>query len=148
MEDKRYNRGKIYRIVDIGYSKCYIGSTIEDLKQRMTKHRDKYKQYQQGKYKYITSFSLFNEYDIENCKIELIENYPCNNKVELEAREGYHIRNEDCINKRIEGRTKQEYYNDNIDKFKQYRVDNKDSKTEYNISYRVANLEREKQRNA
>ena len=35
MENK-YQRGKIYKIVDIGCTKCYIGSTIETLSNRMS----------------------------------------------------------------------------------------------------------------
>ena len=126
MEDKRYNRGKIYRIVDIGYNKCYIGSTIEDLKQRMAKHRDKYKQYKQGKYGKTMSFDLFDEYGVENCKIELIEMFSCNSKMELEAREGYYIKNEECVNKCIVGRTEKQWREDNKDRLKQYKEDNRD----------------------
>ena len=38
-----YQNGKIYKIWDNAYTKCYIGSTVETLASRMTKHRDKYK---------------------------------------------------------------------------------------------------------
>ena len=34
-------------------------------------------------------------------KIELIENYPCNSKEELTAREGYHIKQKNCVNKKL-----------------------------------------------
>ena len=30
MENK-YQNSKIYKIVDVGYNKCYIGSTVEEL---------------------------------------------------------------------------------------------------------------------
>ena len=39
MENNRYQNGKIYKFVDNGYNKCYIGSTIEALSVRMAKHR-------------------------------------------------------------------------------------------------------------
>jgi hypothetical protein len=32
------------------------------------------------------------KYGIENCKIELVEAYPCENKEELRKREGYWIK--------------------------------------------------------
>ena len=38
-----YSKGQIYKIVDAGYNKCYIGSTIEKLYNRMGKHRCNYK---------------------------------------------------------------------------------------------------------
>ena len=39
----KYQNGKIYKIVDVGYNKCYIGSTCEALSQRMARHRSNYK---------------------------------------------------------------------------------------------------------
>ena len=54
---------------------------------------------------------MFDEYGTENCKIELIEEYPCENKIQLQKREGFHIQNTHCVNKRVEGQdlTRQEY---------------------------------------
>ena len=37
--------GQIYKIVDIGQTKMYIGSTTEPLSKRMERHRSDYKQY-------------------------------------------------------------------------------------------------------
>ena len=34
MDSSKYQNGKIYKITDIGYSKCYIGSTCEKIKQQ------------------------------------------------------------------------------------------------------------------
>jgi hypothetical protein len=39
--------------------------------------------------------------------------------MELDKREGEHIRNNNCINKYIAGRTMKEYYEDNKEKIKQ-----------------------------
>ena len=41
--DSKYKNGKIYQVVDIGYNKCYIGSAVEELSQRMTRHRSDYR---------------------------------------------------------------------------------------------------------
>ena len=109
MGENKYQNGKIYKIVDIGYNKCYIGSTCESLSQRMARHRQKYKSYLKGASKLTHSFLLFDEYGEENCKVEWIEDYPCSSKRELEAREGYHQQNTDCVNKVIAGRDKKEY---------------------------------------
>ena len=58
--------------------------------------------------------------------IELIEDFPCNSKKELNRREGQHIRNNDCVNKNIAGRTKKEWNLDNKDetnrKRREYRA--------------------------
>ena len=67
-----YHNSKIYQITDIGYNKCYIGSTTEELSQRMARHRAGYKRFLKSGKKLMSSFNLFNEYGLENCKIELI----------------------------------------------------------------------------
>ena len=154
----RYEKGKIYQIVDVGFNKCYIGSTCESLSKRMERHRSKYKQYLKGKEHTKTrSFVLFDEYGVEHCKILWIEDYPCGSKKDLEAREGYYQQNTDCINKRIEGRTDKEYrdqnaereklrhqkyYQENKAKRKAYDEQHKDKKKLYNQNYREQNKER------
>jgi len=73
---------------------------------------------------------LFDEYQFDNCKIELVEMFPCLSKRELEEREGYFIRNNDCVNKFIAGRTRKERYEDNkelkLEYQKQYYQSHKD----------------------
>ena len=141
MEENKYQRGKIYKIVDNGYNMTYYGSTINKLCQRMALHRNKYKEFKNDTYHKYSVFDIFYKYGIENCKIELVENYPCNNKNELELREGYYIKNNDCVNKKIAGRTikewrqdnkkdirekKEQYYENNKDILKEKRKENKD----------------------
>ena len=75
---------------DDNCTKSYIGSAAEDLSKRLTKHRNQSKQYLQKRKCRNTSFRLFEEFRIENCKIELLELYPCSRTSELEAREGHH----------------------------------------------------------
>ena len=115
----RYSKGQIYKIVDVGYNKMYIGSTCEDLSKRMERHRTAYKRYLRSEKKDTKVHLLFDEYGVENCKIELIEEYACSNKMELLRQEGHHIRENDCVNKRIEGRTPQERYKDNPEYYKE-----------------------------
>ena len=135
--DNKYQKGTIYKITDIGYNKCYIGSTCEKLCHRMARHRQKYKQFLNGgKGSHIRSYDLFNEYGVENCKIELIEYFPCDTLLELQRQEGKHIKNNVCVNKMVAGRTKHEYRQDNKDKIqiynKEYAEQNKDKIKEYN----------------
>ena len=117
-----YNNGKIYKIV--GGDECYIGATTkEHLCQRIAGHRSDYQKWKNAKRTFITSFYLFEKYGIENCTIELIELFPCISKDELNAREGYYIRNITCVNKNIPNRTNAEYRVDNQEKIKQYRAE-------------------------
>ena len=112
MENK-YQRGKIYKIWDNGYNKCYIGSTCEDLNRRMAGHKRVYRRYLNGKNENFTVFAIFDDYGVENCKIELLENYPCNSREELRQREGQHQRENECANKQIAGRDNKQYYEEN-----------------------------------
>ena len=114
MEGK-YQNGKIYRITDLSYTKFYYGSTCETLSQRMARHRAKYTTYLKGGITNTRSFDLFDEFGVENCKIELVELYPTNSKEELRQREGYYIQNNDCINKCVPRRTAKQHYHDNYE---------------------------------
>ena len=99
------HNSKIYQITDIAYNKCYIGSTTEELSQRMARHRTNYKSFLNGNKKFMSSFDLFSEYGVENCKIELVEYFKCDSLGELRKREGEHIKKTECVNKYVAGRT-------------------------------------------
>ena len=129
--DNKYQAGKIYKITDMAYTECYVGSTVQPLCKRMAWHRRDYQQHKRDKTKFVSSYALFDKYGIENCKIELIEDFPCESKEQLSKREGHHIRNEVCVNKCIAGRS-------DLD----YRHDNKDKKKDYDVKYRQENKER------
>lgn len=91
-----YQNGKIYKIISNQEDYMYIGSTIQQLDDRFGNHKRDYISYQKGKKRYITSYELLKH---DNCQIILIENYPCNSRKELFAREMYHINQNNCINK-------------------------------------------------
>ena len=142
MESNKYRNGKIYKIVDIGYNECYVGSTIEVLSKRMCHHRCNFNR---NKPHPCNSSILFEKYGLETCKIELIENYPCNSKEELTAREGYHIKQNNCLNKTVAGRSKKQWYQDNSEhvsnKAKEYREQNKEHIKEIKHIYYTNNKE-------
>jgi hypothetical protein len=122
-----YSKGKIYKIEAEGTDEIYVGSTIKLLCQRMAKHREGYKLWKAGKGKKYKSFDLFDKYGVENCKIVLIELYPCSCKAELERREGEcqkQLIGKGLVNKKISGRTKKEYRVDNKDKIKEQEKKN------------------------
>ena len=104
MENK-YQKSRIYKIVDVGYTKCYIGSTTTSLAVRMSHHRDHYRAFQRGQHNDMSVFRLFEEFGVENCKIELVDTFPCQSREELLQREGHHIQNTECINRCVAGRS-------------------------------------------
>lgn len=116
-----YKNGKIYKITDNAYTKMYIGSTTQPLSKRFSKHKIDYKQWKDNKCNKIMIFEIFDEFGVENCKIELIEEYECENRSQLERKEGEHIKNNECINKYIAGRTHKEYVQDNKERIDEYK---------------------------
>ena len=136
----KYEKGQIYKVVSPDFRKCYIGSTTEGIKKRLIRHQKASYNYKlkNGKKKDCSCFRLFDEYGFDNCKIYWIEDYPCNSKKELEAREGYYIRNSECVNKVIAGREKNE-------REKEYRAKNKERLDEYYNEWKNNNQEHLKQ---
>tara|TARA_R110001592_G_scaffold343747_1_gene634558 strand:+ start:610 stop:1233 length:624 start_codon:yes stop_codon:yes gene_type:complete len=131
-----YQKGQIYKLWSPqgNDNEIYIGSTVQPLYKRKNTHKASMK---------CSSKILFEKYD--DIRIELIEYFPCNNKQELGKKEGFHIRNNDCINKNIAGRTKKEYIQDNKEKIKEYRNNNKEEKQEYDKEYRENNKDKMKE---
>jgi hypothetical protein len=127
-----YKNGKIYKLISNHTDKIYVGSTCQPLCERKAEHKRDYNRYLNGKKNYITSFEIV-KYDY--CQIILIENYPCNTKEELHARERHFIEQLDCVNKVIPGRTYRQHYEDNkeiiLQRKKQYRNENKDKIKQY-----------------
>ena len=131
----KYHNSKIYQITDIGYNKCYIGSTTEELSMRMARHRAIYKHFLKNGKKFMSSFDLFDEFGVENCKIELVEYFKCDTLQELRKREGEVIKTNECVNKYVAGITKKEYREDNRLKIKEndklHDAENKEQRAEY-----------------
>ena len=139
VKTKNYQNGKIYQVVDKSYQLCYIGSTIDKLNQRFNSHKSKYKRYNNGIQGFTTVYNIFDEYGVENCKIELLEYYPCITKEDLTAREGHYIKNTQCVNKTIMGRTNKEYRQDNKDrinaKYNEWKNNNQEHLKEYKATH-------------
>jgi hypothetical protein len=112
-----YQKGKIYKIYSNNTDKIYYGSTTERLSQRLAKHRCGFKRYKEGKYGYCSVNEIL---FFDDVKIILVENVPCNSIEELHAREQFYIINNNCVNKQISGRTKEEYRELHKEKNKEY----------------------------
>jgi hypothetical protein len=143
---KDYSKGKIYIIIDNdNISLPYIGSTIQLLRERLSKHKTR------------ETCSCMDIINRNNFKMEVLEHYPCNNVEELKIREQYWIDKIDCCNKCKAFQTKEERreyekrYNEKnkeriskvcadwyiknrehvLKRDKEYREKNKDKKKEY-----------------
>ena len=142
-----YSKGKIYCLRSHQTDDVYVGSTVESLSNRKAKHKSKYKGFLNGKYHYVTSFEII-KYD--DCYIELIEDCPCENKGQLDRKEGEYIRNMDCVNKHVAGRTRKEYREDNKERIKEndkkYYKNNKEKIKEKLKKYYKNNKEKIKEK--
>jgi len=137
-----YQKGKIYRIFSPSKNLVYYGSTTQTISQRLQDHLKEYRL----KTKPCKSFIVL---ECGDYKIELIEEYPCNNKQQLERKEGEYMKNNDCVNTKIAGRTKTEWYYDNqerlLEKRKTYYLDNVEKEKQHNKEYQKNNKEKRKQ---
>lgn len=100
-----YSRGKVYMLTCDGSESVYVGSTTATLNNRLSNHKANYKRYLANKHHYVSSFELFKIGDV--C-VELLEDYPCETRRELEAREGFYIdklksEDKDIVNERAAG---------------------------------------------
>jgi len=134
-----YQKGKIYKLYSISNEELvYYGSTIETLPSRLSKHIYEYKNKPCCESKLVIAAGDY--------KMELIENYPCANKQQLEHKEREYIKANKCVNKVNPCRTRKEYYQENkeviLNKVKEYRENNKEVIAEKEKKYRENNKEK------
>jgi hypothetical protein len=156
-----YTNGLMYTIRSPNTDKYYIGSTTQALCKRLSLHNSNYKRYLKGTSELVTSFEIIK---LGDAYIELLEAYPCGNRMELTKREGELIRQykHDIVNKRVEGRNnrqyyednqvqiseqKKQYYSENKEQIKKYLQNNKFQIAEKAKQYRQANKEKTKEYN-
>ena len=118
-----YANGKIYQIISPNHPEPYIGSTTQPLCKRMVGHRCL-------KHKCTSRLVI----EAGDAYIELIEDYPCENKEQLNRREGEIIRSRKCVNQRVAGRTLKETR-------QAYREHNHEALSAKNKEYREGNRE-------
>ena len=108
-----YQNGKIYTIrCKSDNTLIYVGSTITTLSRRLAEHKSKSKKYNTRKI-----YQSIND-NWDDWYIELYEVYPCENKEQLNKREGEITREIGTLNYQIAGRSYAEWREDNSDKFK------------------------------
>ena len=128
----------VYPTCDCEEGDVYYGSTTQPLSKRMSAHRC-------GNH----IKPLADKYGLENLKIELVCEFKCETKEQLNKEEGKYIRNNKCINKEVAGRTKKEYIEENKDiiseRNKKYREENRDKYLEKKKEYYEANKDKMKE---
>jgi hypothetical protein len=123
-----YQNGRIYKITSFQTEQIYVGSTTKTLCRRMADHRSAFK-------KPVKNYTAFIILAFDDAFIELIENFPCNSKEELEARERHYIRTlPNVVNKVVPTRSYKEWYEENRDKILAH-------KREFNQNDRIQNKE-------
>jgi hypothetical protein len=123
----KYENGKIYKLINTVDDHIYVGSTTQTLPQRKLRHRrdcvlDPNRP---------VCFHINNIGGFDKVEIMLVEEFGCNSRNELEARERYWIEQlHPTLNRVIPTRTKKEHYQENREKVllkqKQYYIDNRD----------------------
>jgi hypothetical protein len=137
----KYENAVIYKLCckDASITDEYIGSTCNKYK-RKQQHKsscnsENMKGYNRLVYQFIRATGGFDNFDLI-----VIEEYPCESKVQLEMKEREYIeRLRPTLNKNIPTRTKQEYNEENREDIseynKQYREENKEEISEYHKQY-------------
>jgi hypothetical protein len=126
-----YQKAKIYKLWSPSQNLVYYGSTTQAISQRFNEHISRYKKYTENN-NYCACIRSFEILKYEDYKIELIEEYPCNNKQQLLKKEAEYIKNNNCVNKEIPLRTRKEWHQDNkeVIKIKKTIYDNNPERKE------------------
>lgn len=124
-----YSKSVIYTIYNENHPELiYVGSTT-NLNNRIPAHYYKCKKYP-NRLVYKTINNNWTDW-----KFKIYEEYPCNNRKDLEKREGVIIKLIGTLNERIAGRNNKEYYETYRDKRIQQMniryIKNKDKQSQY-----------------
>lgn len=139
-----YTQSKIYCVKSPTINKIYIGSTTKRLLcMRWGCHKYDYKKWLETKKKYISIYEIMKNND---AFIELIKEYPCNSKEELEQEETKcMLEYKNAVNQQRPRRTAKQYRKDNKNiirkKKKEYYEKHKKEILEKQKKYRNANPE-------
>jgi hypothetical protein len=143
--------GKIYKLIDLTTNSIYIGSTLSDLRLRLSQHKSNYKRYLRNNQFYLTAFEILKN---NNYTITLLEEVNVNSREELFKKEREYIERLECVNNNTPSRTRdekleydrlyfKEYYKNNkadhLYKCKLYNEINKERLKEYQKQYRMKN---------
>jgi len=146
-----YSKGKIYKITSPNCEDVYVGSTTQNLNRRFIGHKS------DAKTKNCTSKKVI---ESGEAVIELIEEFICETRTELERREGEIQKSTlNCCNNNIAGQTlaeyqiyQAEYYKANTDTILQQKAEyykaNTDRILERAVEYQKINKDKIKKQRA
>lgn len=131
----RYANAKVYRLVNSVDDEEYVGSTCDALHKRLYGHKKTARRKPQPVHHHL------NKIGWDNVSVVLIEEYACENKMELERRERYWIEElKPSLNRVIPTRTRKEYYQDTAEKQKElskkWKQDNREADNARDSKYR------------
>lgn len=86
MDNNAFKNAKIYKLTNSVDNEFYIGSTCSTLQRRLSTHKGNAKVHTQ---RHV--YQHLNKVGMNNVQIELIEDFPCDNKVQLEVREQHWV---------------------------------------------------------
>jgi group I intron endonuclease len=86
MDNNAFKNAKIYKLTNTVDDEIYIGSTSSTLQRRLSTHKANAKVHTQR-----PIYQHLNKVGMNNVSIELIEDFPCDNKVQLEVREQHWV---------------------------------------------------------
>lgn len=164
-----YRIGRVYKIVAIEGSECYVGSTFNTTRDRLKNHKGDYLRFKNGKTHHTSVMDLFSKYGVDGCRMVLIKEYEVIDRRHLETKEllwmkklksinkiqpfdgGKRCRDVRCMKYReehVEERRTyakehgKKYYAEHKEEIKAYRDGRKDIRREYDKEYRTKNAER------
>ena len=125
-----FTKAKIYKITNDYNDEVYIGSTCNKLTKRFSQHRNHCKNEDK---KNSPLYSLMNEIGETRFRIQLICDYPCEDKYQLKQKEGEYIRDLGTLNKQIAGRTQQQYKEEHKEYYQEVKKKSAEKHKEENI---------------
>ena len=152
--------GRVYKIIHLDSSLCYIGSTCDTLPGRWRSHKDAYKKWISVKDKYVTIslYPYLEQYGIDRFKMILVKEYEIADKKHLKAYEQLTInRTKTCCNKnaalQLVGTSsmakhyRQAHKDEISNRMKEYYQANKQELAQYIKEYRQTNKDHIKEHN-
>ena len=125
-----FTKAKIYKITNDYNDDVYIGSTCNTLCKRYSQHKCRTKSDDRKDY---PLYKLMNDIGCNRFRIDLLEDFPCNDKYELLQREGKWIREIGTLNSRIAGRTVTQYQEEHKDYYKEIKRKSAEKNKEKNV---------------
>ena len=140
----RYQSGKVYCLRNSVNDDVYVGSTIQDLARRLSKHFSDARRHPGNQR--ITS--LISELGADKFSIELLESYPCESVQQLRRKEGEWVRRQGTLNTMLPGRTRAEYYTEHRDaltqKMREYYSEHREERSQKSFERRETHREEDR----